>query len=215
MAWIIQNTSNSIVCLDDLGITLQRGQTRDVDLLGRENAEKSRSLKNAISSNLLTEVKKDAYNPPGSAIDTKIVDDMKKTTEQALAAATTAQQVVQAQASTIQKQGDIIEQQATALKDTASVLDKVRELAERFPQEMKAVREAMSNIKVERAQIAQQMERPLTDGTSESELKTHERILKKKDAALEKNYEQLGQTITKKVDAELDETLDALDELGI
>jgi len=214
MAWIIQNTSNSIVCIDDLGIVLQRGQTRDVDLLGRDTAEKSKYLKNAISAGLLTEVKKDAPPQTAAAIDTKIVDDMKKTTEQAVAAATAAQAAVQAQATTIQKQNDIIQQQADTLKNTASVLEKVKILAEQFPMEMKAFRESMANIKVERAQIAEE-KKFITDGTSEAEMKAHEKILKKRDAALEKNYEQLGQTITKKVDADLNETLDALDELGI
>jgi hypothetical protein len=215
VAWIVQNTSNSIVCIDDLGIVLQRGQTRDLDLIGRDNAERSRNLKNAISGGLLTEVKKDVISPAGSGIDQQMVDSMKKTTEQAVAAATAAHDAVKFQAETIKNQNQVMAEQSAALKSTTAALDKMRDLFERFPEEMRAIKDAMTNIKIERTVIAEKQSTPLTDGMSEAELKTQEKILKKRDAALEKNYQQLGETITKKVDADLGDALDAMDQLGI
>jgi small-conductance mechanosensitive channel len=214
MAWIIQNNSNSIVCIDDLGIVLQRGQTRDVDLLGRENAERSRFLRNALSAGLLTEVKKDAYTPPGTGIDSQVVDAMKKTTEQAVAAAEAAQEAVKLQSDTIQKQNQVMAEQSAALKSTTAALDRMKELFERFPEEMRAIKDAMTNIKVERSVIAEK-QATLTDGTSDAEMKMQEKILKKRDAALEKNYKHLGETVTKKVDAELGDALDAMNELDL
>jgi len=215
VAWIVQNTSNSIVCIDDLGIVLQRGQTRDLDLIGRDNVERSRNLKNAISGGLLTEIKKDVVSPAGSGVDQQMVDSMKKTTEQAVAAATAAQDAVKVQAETIKNQNQVMAEQSEALKNTTAALDKMRGLFERFPEEMRAIKDAMTNIKIERTVIAEKQAAPLTDGMSEAELKTQEKILKKRDAALEKNYQQLGETITKKVDADLGDALDAMDQLGI
>jgi myosin heavy subunit len=221
VAWIVQNTSNSIVCIDDLGIVLQRGQTRDVDLLGRDNAERSRFLKNAISGGLLTEVKKEVITPVGSGIDSKVVDDMKKTTEQAVAAATAAHDAVKTQVETINKQNEtinkqteIMQKQSESLNDTTAALNKMRTLFEQFPMEMRAIKESMSNIRVERSEIAEK-QAALTDGTSDAELKTQEKILKKRDAALEKNYKHLGETVTKKIDADLGDALDAMDQLNI
>lgn len=215
VAWIVQNTSNSIVCIDDLGIVLQRGQTRDLDLIGRDNAERSRNLKNAISGGLLTEVKKDVVSTAGSGVDQQMVDSMKKTTEQAVAAVTAAQDAVKVQAETIKNQNQVMAEQSAALKNTTDVLDKMRDLFEKFPEDLRAIRDAMTNIKTERTVIANKQAAPLTDGMSEAELKTQEKILKKRDAALEKNYQQLGETITKKVDADLGDALDAMDQLGI
>lgn len=215
VAWIVQNTSNSIVCIDDLGIVLQRGQTRDLDLIGRDNAERSRNLKNAISGGLLTEVKKDVISSTGSSVDQQVIDSMKKTTEQAVAAATAAQDAVKVQAETIKNQNQVMAEQSAALKSTTAALDKMRDLFERFPEEMRAIKDAMTNIKIERTVIAEKQTTPFTDGMSEAELKTQEKILKKRDAALEKNYQQLGETITKKVDADLGDALDAMDQLGI
>ncbi len=59
MVWIIQNQVKSIVEISDLGIILHPGQTRDLDIIGRESVEKSRCIRHALSAGLIIELKKE------------------------------------------------------------------------------------------------------------------------------------------------------------
>ena len=53
-----------------------------------------------------------------------------------------------------------------------------------------------------------------SSGDSESEIKARSRILDLKDKKLEKNASDIGKSITKSAD-DIDDTLDALDALGL
>jgi uncharacterized protein YoxC len=229
VAWIIQSISEGPVEISDIGVTLTKGQVRDLDIIGRENAERSHGVKLLIAKGFLREVRKDPAPPPAGAapaLDPKVVEQLKAAADQINQATNLAAaqgdviQKLQEQNSQMQQQMQQVHNQSAALMDrTAQILTEVQAYAERNPNEIKAIREAVENIGREtkeisekRAEIARQAEG--ADQHTEQELQAQDRILAIKGKKLEKNYQDLGKTVSKSAD-DVDETLKAMDELGI
>ena len=61
MAWIIQSNSEGPVIIADIGLTFSAKQIKNVDLIGRHNAEQSNDLKLMIQKGFLKEIKKDVF----------------------------------------------------------------------------------------------------------------------------------------------------------
>lgn len=228
MAWIIQSISEGPVVINDIGLTLTKGQVRDLDLIGRENAERSSEVKLLIMKGFLREVRKD---PPQQAIaaaplDPKVVDQLKLAAEQmqqATSLAAVQGEVIQKlheQNSKMEQQMQQVQAQSVAIMDKATrILAEVQSYAERNPNEIKAIREAVENIGKEtkeiaerRAEIARQAEG--VDKQTERELQAHDRILAIKEKKLDKNLGTIGKTVSKSADS-IQEAMDAMDQLGI
>jgi chromosome segregation ATPase len=205
MVWIIQNQVKSIVEISDLGIILHPGQTRDLDIIGRESAEKSRCIRHALSAGLIIELKKDSLSSP--TIDSKSIEDMRKTTEDSKNATQEVKEVMLKHQETIKEQNEVV-------KKFSYAIAKIQEFAERFPEEMKAIHESMKNIKVEQAGVSKQIEELKDSGMSQGEIETQEKILKKRSEKLQKNYNTLGTSITAN-STDIDDTLQELENLGI
>lgn len=214
MAWVIQSASEGPVLINDLGLTLHKNQMKDLDLLGRENAERSNDLKSLLSMNppKIRTIKKDPYTPPGG-IDPQIVKELTETTIQAKA-------VIETQASTIKE----LRQEAEVAKEQTKVMmskmeelmASVKQLADEHPKEIRTMRKAIENIQVERADIATKREEiKSSDSMTDEEIKMQDKILSMRDKKLEKNYKDLGKTITKTEDVSMDDTLEVMDQLGI
>lgn len=62
MTWIVQNQSGRVINLRDIGVMLYPNQTRDLDTMGRDIAENSVDLKQALKNGTLIEVKKDGQD---------------------------------------------------------------------------------------------------------------------------------------------------------
>ena len=60
MAWVIKNISKSVVIISDLNVILHQNQSKDLDIVGREVAEKSSEVRQALSIGLIEEVKNGA-----------------------------------------------------------------------------------------------------------------------------------------------------------
>lgn len=221
MAWIIQSACDGPILINDLGLTLHKGQMKDLDLLGRENAERSNDVKVLLNMNppRIRTVKKDPYTPPGQ-VDPQVLKDLTET-------ASKARETVEAQAAIIKDLRDDVsaakenaadlraQNQAIILKMEA-VLSAVSKFAEEHPREIRTIKEAIENIKVERSQIAEKKaEIQASTDMTDAEIKMQDKLLTIRDKKLEKNYKDLGKTITKGEDASVDEALDAMDELGI
>lgn len=212
MAWIIASISDGPVLINDLGLMLHKGQMKDLDLIGRENAERSNDIKVLLNRNNIKTIKKDPYVPPGS-IDPKIVKDLADVAIAAKAAVESQESVIQAM------KKDAIEQreQTDALMSKMdAILGVVQKFAEERPKEMRTIKQAIENIKVERSEIAEKRAELPTSGMTDEEIKMQDKILSLRDKKLEKNYKNLGSSITKEVkDASVDDALKAMDELGI
>jgi hypothetical protein len=213
MAWIIRNETGGIFSVTDLNITFHPHQIRDMDLLGRENAEKSVQLKQLLNGQTLKEIKKDFV--PG-CVDPQTVDRMEKAAEKFSVAAENAQKVQEAQNQRIAdlqvKNEELTKKLDESTATTNKVLEEFRAFAEKFPVQVKNIADAMRNISSERQDIAKQ--RDEMAGASDPEIKIQDRILALKDKKLEKNLDNLGKTISGP-STDVNDALKALDELGI
>jgi predicted ribosome quality control (RQC) complex YloA/Tae2 family protein len=221
MAWIVKNISNNVVILSDLNIVLYQNQTRDLDLLDRTLVEKSRDVKEALASGLIEEVRKDAPGATAERFAQEAFDQMQETTKQAVVAAEKATKAVEKQEETIQVQQDVIENQEKAIeaykeeqKENRSILEEMRDMLSAYPEEIRAMKTAIENAQTERVVISEQRAGLKTSDLTDEEIALQEKILKNRDDKLEKNISNMGETL-KVDDASLQDSLDALDSLGL
>jgi len=216
MAWMIQSNSEGPVIIADIGLTFTARQIKNVDLIGRHNAEQSNELKLMIQKGFLKEIRKDANEQAG--VDANVVqqlqDSAAKAQEHAFAAAeVAAEQTVKIQNLEVQN-NDLKKQNEELNTKMDVVLEEVRSFATQFPLQVKVIAEAMRNAKAEQGQIAAVRAVLPDSGDSEQEIKVQEKILALKEKKLEKNIKSMGSTISKSA-TEAKESLDALDQLGI
>lgn len=208
MAWIIQSEAQGPVIISDIGITLTYRQIRDLDLIGRDNAERSNDLKLMLMKGFVKEIRKDAHVPAHSQdVIQKINDSMAQHVKIAEASNQRIEQLEQANAALNTKLDE-------NNKLVATVLEEVRQFAEKRPLDVKVIAEAMRNILSERGSIAIQKQELQESGLSEAEIKAKNRILELQDKKLEKNIKNLGDTISHP-GSDLKDNLDALDQLDI
>lgn len=232
MAWVIQSVMEGPVCLDDIGINLTKGQFRDLDLIGRENAERSNAVKLALAKCWIRTVKKDASTSGGGGVSPEVVEAITDATSKINEATSANTELVrrleernkelERQLEEQRKRFDeqLAEQRQhndNVVANANKVLDEVRSFSEKFPLEIRTIGEAMRNIQVERANVAEEkssLAALAASGHSEAEIKAQEKILSLKDKKLEKNFKELGKTVSASA-TDVNDALDALDELGI
>jgi hypothetical protein len=216
MGWIIKNKHAGPVEVRDLCLWFQGGQIRDLDIIGRENVERSNDLKILMNQHFLEQIRKDGHS--STSIDPKTVEQLNaavaKVSEVSVKAAAD-------QAAHAKQMGDIQAENAGLKKSMAEqaeltnkVLSEVQEFAKKFPADIKTFSEAMRNIVAERQAISEKREELAEAGVSEAEIKVADRILSLKDKKLEKNLENLGKTVSGSA-ADVKGALDAMDELGL
>lgn len=208
MAWMIQSNAEGPVIIADIGLTFTARQIKNVDLIGRNNAEQSNDLKLMLLKGFLKEIKKDASE---ETVDPKFIQQMQQQITQ-------AQNIVQTQSEmigTLETQNQELKKQNVELHEKMDrVLDEVKSFADKFPLQIRTIAEAMRNIEGERAVIARERSELPQSGESEAEIKTHDKILAMKEKKLEKNVKNLGSTISESAN-DYKDALDALDELNI
>ena len=216
MSWIIKNEHGGPVIIHDLSVTFQGNQIRDLDIIGRENVERSNDLKVLFNMHHLRQIRKDAHS--SNSVDPKVIEQLNaavvKVSEVSLKAA--SDQAAHA------KQMEEIKAENEGLKKgmaentelTNKVLEEVRAFAQKFPTEVKTFAEAMRNAVAERQAIAQVRDNLANTGTSEAEIKVQDKILALKDKKLEKNLNNLGKTVSSP-STDVKDALDAMDALGI
>lgn len=226
MSWIVMNAGEGPLIINELGINLTGKQHFDLDMIGRVNAERSNEVKLALQKGWLKQVRKDA-SAEGSAITPAALNDIKTSVAASVSASVAAgQQSLEAELAKTRLELEAAkkrqaEMQAEMLQkhDQASVrqdliLAELQKLSQMQPAFVETVKKAMSNIKIEQATIAHQREEIKESGASPEEIKAQEKILALKDKKLEKNYQDIGKSLSKNA-SNVDEALDALDELGV
>lgn len=235
MAWRVQSLCEGPVVLNDLGLIFTKGSIRDLDVIGREHAEKSNDIKLALQKGWLRELEKSpSPGAPDSAngLGQEVVDQLQATAQKAEEAATQAQKISESQNALIEKleannaklQEQLSQQQqhmqaqgehAEALvAKSEDILQEVRNFIEKSPLDAKVLAEALKNIQAERALIKGEKEHLMSSGDSEAEISLKTKILDLKDQKLEKNAEQIGKSISGSVE-DIDDLLEDMDELGI
>jgi len=208
MAWLIQSDSPGPVLVQDMGLTFTYKQIKNVDLIGRHNAEQSRDLRYLLDKKFLVEIRKDASE---ETLDPKTVKQLKDTIQQ-------AQEVVQTQSNKInslEEQNNALKQQNNELHSKMDiVLNEVKAFSERFPLEIRTISEAIRNAESERVSIAKERKALPKSGESDAEIKLHDKILALKEKKLEKNVKDLGKTVSESA-SDYKDTLDALDKLNL
>ena len=217
MGWIIKNRHAGPVEIRDLSVWFQGLQIRDLDIIGRENVERSNDLKLLFNKGFLEQIRKDAHSSANS-IDPKSIEQLNAAVARVseVSARAAADQAAHAkQMGAIQTENENLKKSmAEQAVLTNTVLSEVREFAKKFPADVKTFSEAMRNIVAERSAIAEKREELADAGVSEAEIKVADRILSLKDKKLEKNLENLGKTVSGSA-ADVKGALDAMDELGI
>jgi hypothetical protein len=213
MAWVIKNASSGTIIITDINLTFGPQQIRDLDIIGRDNAERSTDLKVLLAqrNSPLKEIAKDARQ---GQLDPKIAQQVN---DALLKITDVSQQATQAQTEQNEKISALEQKVAETQQMTRDVLEEIRAMSKKFPLHVNVVGEAMKNISVERKEIAEQRA-ALADlaesGASESEIAVQDRILAARDKRLEKNCKNLGESISHE-GVDLEKSLEALDELGI
>lgn len=211
MGWIIQNQNDGPIILADINMTFSARQIRDIDIIGRENADKSNDLQLMIQKGFLKEVRKDKHIHAADPTLQKLTEEIKEHREQT----SDRMAVVEKQNDELKRQNDELKQQNLELHSKVdTVLSEVRDFVAKFPLQAKTIAEAMRSIQTERQGIAMQKDALPDSNLSEDEIKAQERILSLKDKKLEKNGEMLGKTVSKSAN-DIKESLAAMDELGI
>jgi hypothetical protein len=223
--WIIQSVHAGPVFLNDVGIMLTHGATRDLDLIGRENAERSNDVRIALGQRppLIKTIKKDPA--PSSTIDAGTIGKITSAAQKIQDAASTQSELIstlQAQLKDQIARNEALEKMIAAqsaqtqqvLDNTNQVLEQVKAFAEKHPMEIRSLKETLLNIRAEKKAVQEQLDNLPSQGLSDDELKTQERILKRKQERLEKNAQSIGKTISSSA-SDVESELDALDELGI
>lgn len=214
MSWVVQSASEGPVILSDIGMTFTKGQIRDLDIIGRENADRSNDIKLALAKGWIRELKKDAHSGAG-ALDPRLLEGLKETATKANDAVAKMEQAASEQRQTIQKlEEELRAQKEQNTSNTERLMAKMQEMIDHNPLHIKAIKETLENIQSERGAISRKREEMIEPGHSEAEIKANEKILQMRDKKLQKNYEELGKTITQAPN-DIQDALDALDKLGI
>jgi chromosome segregation ATPase len=201
VAWLIQSDSEGPVLVGDLGLIFTYKQIKNIDLIGRNNAERSADLKYLLTKKYLREIRKDASD---DSPDPKLVQKLTETVQQ-------AQTQVEAQNEQI---SELTRQNAELQSKMDRVLEEVKAFAKQHPIDIKAFAEAMRNAAAEKQTITAEKEKLGQEGVSEAEIKTQEKILSLKEKKLDKNLENLGKTISHSSE-DYNDAIEALDKLGI
>lgn len=219
MSWIVQNMCEGPLCITDVGITMNgKGQLRDLDLIGRDNAERSNDIKVLLLKGFVRTVRKDAAPPaPSSTPDPKLMEQLKATAEMATKA-NEALIAASQQNTALQQQLDDQRKQNSETMDLArKILEEVREFSKAEPLDIRTIKEALENIKAEKSHVAQQIaavEAARPKDVTDRELEAHEKILKVKEKKLEKNFQELGHTVSKSA-GDIDDVMKAMEDEGI
>jgi hypothetical protein len=230
MTWRVQSKMEGPLNLADIGLTFTKGQIRDLDVIGRENAEKSNDIKMAMMKGWIIQLSKDA-GPP-KTIDQGVVEGLHQAAVKAGEVATQASQAVATQnemiarlEATIKMQAEQLakyqeesrkkqKQQDQLMDKTDKILTEVREFAARDPLRLQDIKTALLGIQAERGEISKQLEQVSKSETSDAEVHAHQKILEIKEKKLAKNFEDLGRTISQEAD-NVQDALDAMDQLGL
>lgn len=232
MTWLVQNTTGGPVCIRDLNdLVLAPKGIKDLDVLGREIAERSRDILYLIEKKFVKVLRKDPSPSANSteailgaqqavSMANEAIDAAKNTSEAAKLTVEGNEKIIQElkeqnklllEALKLQQEGS--KQQSDAM---ISIAEEVKRFVEKQPVVAKDIAEAMRNIKTEKEQISKELQEIEKSEASENEMKTHEKILKMKGDKLDKNFKDLGKTVSKKVsESNVDNILDALDDIGI
>lgn len=211
MSWIVMNAGQGPLCINELGINLTGKQHFDLDMIGRANAERSNEVKLALQKGWLQTVRKDAYAEGNNVSSQAIAALQEATVKIAENVATKQDQFEQKIQAELQAQKQKTDQM---LSKQDQILEEVRALFMENPVVVKTIKEALQNIKIERSEITEKRKELVETSHTKEEIEAQEKIFALKDKQLEKNYKDLGKTLSKK-DTSIDESLDALDALGI
>ena len=215
MSWVIKNEHSGPVIIHDLNVTFQGNQIRDLDIIGRENVERSNDLKILFNQSHLRQIRKDAHS---SSVDPKVIEQLNaavaKVSEVSVKAA--ADQAAHAkQMNDIQAENESLKKSVAENTElTNKVLMEVQAFVQKSPVDAKTFAEAIRNAMAERTALAERREDLANSDISEAEIKVQDKILALKDKKLEKNLDNLGKTVSGS-SADVKESLDALDALGI
>jgi len=215
MAWIVKNISDSIIDIRELCINFQGKAVKDLDIIGRDNAERSSELKQMFQKGFLITIAKD----PAPKIDGQLIQKLEAAAGKIEKATSQGEQHAAELEKLKQSNEELKTQVQQANIQMASkvdgILEQVKAYAEKFPIHAQVVAEALKNIKIEKGDIASQREQLQSSGTSEGEIKTQDKILAAKEQKLQKNVENMGRTVFHDDKADLDKQLKALEEAGI
>lgn len=220
MPWRVQSVSEGPLVLSDIGLTFRKGDIRDLDLIGRENAERSNDIKYALIKGWLVELEKGPGpdKPAATGVDPAVVAQLSAAAQKADQTVTKLEQSNQKLQEQLKIQSEKLDQQekhnAEVMAKADMVLEEVKTFFHNNPLDIRVFKEALENIKVERSEIKDAREVLKDSGDSEAEIAARDRILKLKDEKLEKNAGDIGKSISKSAD-DIDQALDAMDELGI
>lgn len=201
MAWIIKNSTAGTIIISDLNVTFGPHQIRDMDLVGRENAERSVELKTMLLPGApLKQIKKDDFSE-----DNKVSQQLTEMKVKVSEATMLAHQ--------LQQKNDELQAKVDANTElTSKVLQEIQAFSEKFPLQFKVYAEALRNIHTEKAEIGEKREALVESGASEAEIKLQERMLALKEKKLERNGQAIGKTMSESAE-DVQETLDALDQI--
>lgn len=185
MTWRVQSAMEGPLNIADMGLAFMKGQIRDLDLVGRENADRSSDIKLALMKGWLRELEKGPSASP-AGLDPAVVDNLTQAAQKASDMASKASETVAAQSDLISRleetnnrleaQLDKYEedakikdrQQAELLEKTQRILDEVRAYNERDPLTLRTIKEAMKNIQVEKKEVRDRMDGLESDGDRKS-----------------------------------------------
>jgi hypothetical protein len=208
------------VILADMQLSFTKGQIRDLDIIGREHAEKSNDIKIAFNKGWIAELSKDP-SPVSEDVQASIrvaAENIAGRAEEAIAANADVISRLEEQnkklVSQLEKQSFQEVKQAEILDKTTRILSEIKSFADRDPILLRTLKEALGNISAERRHIKEQSDEIKSSGDSDAEIEAHERILRLKDNKLKKNFEDIGKSISKDADS-VEDTLSQMDELGI
>jgi hypothetical protein len=232
VTWLVQNQTSGPVCVRDLNdLVIPPKGVKDLDVLSREVAERSRDIVFLVEKKFIKVLRKD---PVASANSNQAILGAQQAVNMANEAVEAAKNTSEAAKLTVEGNEKIIQElreqnklllEALKLQQEGSkqqsdtmisIAEQVREFVQKQPVVAKDIAEAMRNIKVEQAGIKKEIEEVEKEASSENEMKTHEKILKMKNDKLQKNFTELGKTVSKSIsESNVNETLSALDDLGI
>ena len=221
MAWEIVSTMAGPVELSDLGIILTKScPRRDLDLIGRENAERSNDVRLALAKGWIRTIRKDATSREVGGVSPQVVQELQEATKRVNEAAQAHADVVKqlddrnARLEELEDRNKKLEQSLQEQKGKQEeILAEVRAFAGTFPLGIKTIKEAMKNAQVERAAIASEKEK-LSEADSEADLKATVKIMAAKDKKLEKNLDKMGKTVSGSAE-DVKDVLDAMDALDL
>jgi chromosome segregation ATPase len=207
--------------LSDLGIVLTKScPRRDLDLIGRENAERSNDIKIALAKGWIKTIRKDASAREMGSVNPQVVQQLQEATRKVSEATANQAEVLKQLEDRNRKMEDLeernrkLEQSLQEQKGKQDeILAEVRAFAGQFPLGIQTIKDAMKNAQAERTVIAAEKEK-MSAADTDADLKAQARILEAKDKKLEKNIDHLGKTVSKSAE-DMKDVMDAMDELNI